>query len=202
MKKLKNKITELRQLEELLPRQSYSWFGGKMEPINLVIIGNRRFVYRHFKKHGWFPADKLGAYTLLKALTAGILNLSYHEGPIAGGYVKGQHFMMGWQKPTKSDTFQRRHHLRLWRTPYKYFGKRVWAGTVSYDRSAGLSDQLIPVHHIAPTLSWEENFLASSLGVKRLRYLKLSSPKTDKLFTGDRYNYDGRALVLDLSGRV
>src|SRR3990167_10515221 len=110
-----------------------------MEPINLIVIGNRRFLYRHFKKHGWFRADKLGAVSLSKAIFAGALNLSYHEGPISGSYIKDKHFNLGFEHPTNSDTFRRRHHLRLWKTPYKIRGRRVWAGTLSYDRSAGLS---------------------------------------------------------------
>lgn len=201
MKKPKSKINDIRELEDLLPKQSYSLKGLPMEPINLVVIGNRRFIYRHFKTHGWFPADKLGAVSLTKALMAGLLNLSYHEGPISGSYVKGRHFLLGFQRPTKTDTFRRRHHLRLWRTPYKLMGRRVWAGTMSYDRSAGLSKAHLPTHHIAPTLSWEKDFVARSFGITRPRYLKLSQPEAGQLNIGDKYVYDGRALVLDLAGR-
>ena len=196
----KTKIQKIEDLAGLLPKQSYSLSGLPMEPINLVVIGNRRFLYKHFKTHGWFRADKLGALSLTKALVTGALSLSYHEGPISGSYINKKRFAIGFEHPTKSDTFRRRHHLRLWRTPYKLMGRRVWAGTLSFDRSAGLSKTYLPTHHISPSLSWEEDFLAKSLGVSRPKHLKLSPAYKGKLNTGDDYEYDGRALVLDLSG--
>ena len=171
-----------------------------MEPVNLVIIGNRRFIQIYFKKHGWFTADKLGALSLVKALISVLFNKSYHEGPISGSYVKGRHFTMGFQHPTRSDTYRRRHHLRLWRTSYKIMGRRVWVGTLSYERSAGLSADYYPTHHISPTLSWEEDFLASTLGINRAQHLTLAKARKGQLNNGDSYDYDGKALVVNLSG--
>ena len=131
---------------------------------------------------------------------AAIFDRSYRQGPISDSYLAGHHFTLAFEKPTKADTFRRRHHLRLWRTPYKIMGRRVWAGTVSYDRAAGTHDGVLPTHHIAPTLSWEEGFLAGSLGIHRPRHLTLDEPYKGELNNGDTYDYDGKALVLDLSG--
>lgn len=172
-----------------------------MEPINLVIIGNKRYLMRHFKQHGWHRADKIGAVSLSKALLAAVFDHRYRKGPVADSYIAERHFEIAFEKPTKADTYRRRHHLRLWRTPYKILARRVWAGTVSFDRSAGInSSNLMPTHHISPTLSWEEDFLASSLGVKRPRHLTIDQPYEGRLNNGDTYKYDGKALVLDLSG--
>lgn len=200
MKKQKSKLAHLNELETLLPKYSQSPSGQAMEPINLIIIGNRRFINRHFQKHGWFRANKLGAISLSKALIAGIFNKSYPKGPMSSSYLRGQPFELGFQHPTKSDTYRRRHHLRLWWTPYKLMGRRIWAGTLSYDKSVGLSESHIPTHHIAPTLSWEAEFLAHSFGIKSPKYLKLSIGGKGELNIGDKYIYDGRALILDLSG--
>jgi hypothetical protein len=200
MPKKKIKISSFGDLERVLPKQSYSLLGLPMEPINIVVVGNRRYIYRHFKQHGWFAADKLGAISLIKALVASSFNLSYHEGIIGKSYVKGKPFLLGFQRPTRADTFRRRHHLRLWQTPYKINARRVWAGTLSYDRSVGVSKSLWPTHHISPTLSWEESFLAASIGIKRPRHLTLSRPSQGQLGNGDHYQYDGKALVIDLSG--
>lgn len=183
-----------------MPKHSYSGEGDPMEPVNLIIVGNKRFLTKHFKQYGWYRADKIGAVSLSKALLAAIFDRSYRQGPMADSYLAGHHFTLAFEKPTKADSFRRRHHLRLWRTPYKIMGRRVWAGTVSYDRAAGTHQGLLPTHHIAPTLSWEEGFLAGSLGVNRPRHLTLSQAYKGKLNNDDTYDYDGKALVLDLSG--
>lgn len=194
----KTKIHKIEDLTDRLPKQSYSLGGLPMEPINLIVIGNRRFIYKHFKQHGWFRAHNLGTLSLAKALITGALNLSYHEGPISRSYINNKRFIMGFERPTKADTFRRRHHLRLWRTPYKINGRQVWAGTLSFDRSAGLSKSGLPTHHISPSLSWEESFLAKSLGVTRPKHLTISQPYDGELNTGDDYKYDGKVLVIDL----
>ena len=183
-----------------MPKHSYSRDARPMEPVNLIVIGNKRFLTSHFKDHGWYRADKIGAVSLSKALVAAIFNRSYRAGPISDSYLAGHHFTLAFEKPTKADTFRRRHHLRLWRTPYKIMGRRVWAGTVSYDRAVGTYEGVLPTHHIAPTLSWEESFLATSLGIHRPRHLTLDESYNGELNNGDTYDYDGKALVLDLSG--
>lgn len=200
MLKHKTRVNSLKELADILPKHSYSGGGNPMEPVNLIIIGNKRFLIRHFKEHGWYRADKIGAVSLSKALVAAIFSRSYHQGPISDSYLAGRHFTLAFQKPTKADTFRRRHHLRLWRTPYKIMGRRIWAGTVSYDRAAGTHEGILPTHHIAPTLSWEESFLAGSLGINRPRHLSLDRPYKGKLNNGDTYDYDGKAVMLNLSG--
>lgn len=200
MLKRKTKVDSIKNLANLLPKHSYARSGKPMEPINLVVIGNRRFLTKHFKEHGWYRADKIGAVSLSKALVAAVFDSSYREGPISDSYLAGHHFTLAFEKPTKADTFRRRHHLRLWRTSYKIMGRRVWAGTVSYDRAAGTHEGILPTHHIAPTLRWEEGFLAGSLGIRRPRHLTLGRPYKGQLDNGDTYDYDGKALVLDLSG--
>ncbi len=169
-----------------------------MEPVNLVIIGDKRSLTRHFEQHGWYRADKVGAISLSKAIAAAVFNRSYRKGPMADSFIQGHHYAMAYERPTRSNTYRRRHHLRLWRTSLKNSGRRIWVGTVSYDRSAGAHQGVLPTHHISPTLSWDEEFLASSLGVKKPAYIKLDRPYEARLNQGDPYDYDGRALVLDL----
>lgn len=200
MLKQKTRVNGVKELADLLPKHSYARSGKPMEPINLVVVGSKRYLMRHFKKLGWYRADRIGAISLSKALAATLLDRSYRQGPVADSFIKGHRFELAFERPTKSDTFRRRHHARLWRTPYKIRGRRVWAGTVSYDRTSGTRRGVLPTHHIAPTLSWEEDFFAGSLGLKRLRHLTLDKPYKGQLNNGDTYEYDGKALVLDLSG--
>lgn len=190
--------SDLSQLKRLLPTSSYSLTGKAMEPINLIVVGSLSQIKKSFNASGWFFAEKLGPLSLIKAFGASIFNRSYKKGPFSPSYINGRKFMLGIERPTVSDTFRRRHHLRLWKTPYRLNGQPVWVGTASYDRSVGLSSHGVPTHHIAPSLQWEENFLAGSLGQKPI-YFKLADPVDSRLQIGDHYQFNGQALVLDLS---
>ena len=169
-----------------------------MEPINLIVIGHLPQIKAGFASHGWLMAERLGPLSLIKALAASVLDLPYSRGPFSPSYVNGRKFILGLQHPTASNTFRRRHHLRLWETPCRLHGQPVWVGTASYDRSIGLSSHGIPTHHIAPSLQWEEEFLAKSLR-KKPAYLKLGEPLDSSLQIGDHYKFDGMALVLDMT---
>ncbi len=195
-----HKVRKLEDLTGLLPKYTFSAKGKQMEPINLIILGNLKNIEDHFLDRGWYEAQKLRFRSALKGLWAGIFNKSYPEGPFASSFLGTKPFRIGFERPTHTNTFRRRHHLRLWKTPHKLKGKCVWAGTISYDKSIGReSGGFWPTHHVAPTLSWEQSFLARSLGIKSPKHLRLSHPEIKQSSNGDTYISDGWALVLDLS---
>jgi hypothetical protein len=75
-------------------------------------------------------------------------------------------------------------------------------GTLSYDRGIGhFKGSLLPTHHICSKLNSEENFLARSLRIPRPLYARLGHKEIGHINTGDPYIWDGKALVLDLSGK-
>ena len=170
-----------------------------MEPITLVIIGNKSSVRRLFEANGWFETDHLGPISLLKTISASLLNSSYHKGLMSYSYINHKRFQLGFERPTRSDTFRRRHHSRIWKTNLKFHGSSVWAGMASYDRSIGISTDGWPTHHISPSLADEDHFIARSLGIFEPTYIKLSKPEKGIINIGDPYTWDGKALLVDLS---
>ena len=112
-------------------------------------------------------------------------------------FINGKRYRLAFEKPTRADTFRRRHHLRLWRTNLRVNKKAVWFGTLSYDRGVGvMKHSLYPTHHIGSVLNSEEEFLAKALGINN--YLQISEPTKGMIGTGDNYVWDGKALVINL----
>ncbi|HVO86719.1 MAG TPA: LssY C-terminal domain-containing protein [Candidatus Binatia bacterium] len=196
------KSKKYKNLEELiakLPNHSFSINGKQMEPVCLVIEGNKRQIRRSFRAAGWYLADSIGFISTLKSAVSSLLNLSYRDGPMWPSYINGKKHQLGFERPTKTDTYRRRHHLRLWTTGFKVGKKRVWVGTISYDRGIGrFKGSLLPTHHIGPTLVLEEGYLARTFDIQAPKYLRLGQSETGVINTGDDYVWDGRALIINL----
>jgi len=110
---------------------------------------------------------------------------------------------MGFEMPTQSDTYRRRHHLRIWKTRYFLKRQRVWVGTLSYDSGVGfIKHSFIPAHHISPSLELESQYLTRTLHILKPVSARLSKPESGKINTGDSYIWNGRALILDFSNET
>lgn len=184
----------------LLPRRSYTSSGELMEPVTLVIIGSKKNILSQFGQAGWYMADSVNFSSSLKSAIATVFNSSYITGPMWPSYISNTRHRMGFERPTRSDTFRRRHHLRLWKTKIRINKQILWIGTISYDRSIGLREgSLMPTHHISSTLKSEENFLARTFRIVKPKYITLGKAESGVIKTGDNYVWDGKALVIDLS---
>lgn len=196
--KLKHK--NYQHLADFIPRHSYSLHSKQMEPVSLIIIGNRRQLLKQFKQADWYVADKITSWTTIKSALASLFNSSYRNGPMWPSYLYGKRNQLGFERPTKADTYRRRHHLRLWKTSIRFDKKRVWAGTISYDRGIGhFKNSLLPIHHISSQLDSEDNFLARTFHIAKPVYIEMGRPEKGHINTGDPYIWDGRAMVIDLS---
>jgi len=192
-KKLADIISEL-------PIRTYSFRGRSSEPVNLIILGSKRQIQENFIKNGWYPAVGLNLRSALHGIVAALVNLSFPTGPVGTLYINRKPQLLAFQKPTKSNTFRRRHHLRLWKVNFRIGTSQVWIGMLSYDRSAGhYKNSLMPTHHISPSLISEENYLADTFQIKNPVFIKLSEPENGSTSNGDHYYWDGRALLIDLS---
>lgn len=196
---MKNK-NQIENLAHQLPRYSYSLHGKQMEPITLIYIGSKGDIKNHLGKAGWALSDKISILSTLKCFWASLANRTYRTGPMWPSFIKGKQNSMGFEMPTQSDTYRRRHHLRIWKTRYHLGKEQVWVGTISYDRGIGfIRHSPIPAHHISPNMKNEEEYLARTLDLLKTVYIRLSKSEKGVINTGDPYIWDGKALVLDLS---
>jgi hypothetical protein len=194
---------KLKHILKNLPRYSFSVHKKQMEPVTLIILGDKPHITKNLEDAGWYKAAKIGFSTTIKSAFATIFNKSYRTGPMWPAYINGRKHRMGFEKPTESDTYRRRHHMRLWRTRFHWHGKTVWIGTISYDRSVGfMNHNPLPTHHISPGLKNEEDYLAHTLKSLKPIYLRLAAPEKGVINTGDAYVWDGKVLVLNLAGAV
>jgi hypothetical protein len=192
----------LEQVIPSLPKRSYSIRNEPMEPVTLIVTGSSRAIKKAFRDAGWYQAVPIGFVSSFRSALSTLLDRSYREGPMWPAFIEGKHHQVGFELPTRSDTYRHRHHLRLWRTKLLLGRKRLWVGTLSYDRSVGLMpDSLIPTHHISSNLTTEEKFLANTFGVHKPEFIKLNEPETGVINTGDDYKWNGRALVINLGSR-
>lgn len=196
------KYKKLAEIIDDLPRHSHSIHGKPMEPVTLILLGDRPSIIEAFHQAGWYLAVPITFLSSIKSGLATIFNASYRTGPMWPSYIGAKRHQMGFERPTAADTYRRRHHLRLWKTPDKVEGKRVWVGTLSYDRSVGrFRGSLFPTHHICSKLNSEENFLARTLRIAAPTYIKLAGSEIGHINTGDPYIWDGKALVIDCQPR-
>ena len=98
-----------------------------------------------------------------------------------------------------------RHHLRLWKAPFKVDGEELWVGAATHDvgfdrdaRNNGIT------HKIDPNIDDEREFVGRSLDetgrVAKLSYIMPSQPsKEAKTATGATFHSDGRVLVIQLA---
>jgi hypothetical protein len=184
----------------LLPRYSYSIHGKQMEPITLILLGHKNTLVDKMVSAGWYESERITPITTLRSGFAAIFNKGYRTGPMWPAIINGKRNRLGFEMPTQSDTYRRRHHMRLWETRFRISNQPVWVGTISYEHGAGLvKHSLLPTHHISPALKLEEEYLARTLDLLKPMYAKLAKPEEGLINTGDPYIWDGKVLVVDLS---
>jgi hypothetical protein len=109
----KKSYKNISELIENLPRHSCSVNGKPMEPITLIILGDKNSIKDNFNKAGWYLADSINILSSLRSAVVTLLNASYRNGPMWPSYINGKRHQMGFERPTRADTYRRRHHLRL-----------------------------------------------------------------------------------------
>jgi len=186
------------------PRLTHTHSGADGDPINLIFVGSKEHMRQSFQQAGWLLPDPITQRTSKEIAAASLAHRSYPTAPISNLYVYGRVQDMAFEKPTHD--VQKRGHIRLWNTGTTQGGQPVWLGQASYDRGIELSStNLLPTHHIAPTVDLERNLIGTDL-----KKTGLVKEEDDVAFThpifyarnggGDYYESDGEVLVITYSG--
>jgi hypothetical protein len=109
--------------------------------INLMFLGSRDQIQAAFKEAGWLTAAELSANSKLETARAIIENRGYSEAPMSVLFLEGKPPEMTFQK--QNDTFDKRHHIRIWMLSQKFNDQTVWVGSSTHDTGITLS----PVTH-------------------------------------------------------
>ncbi|MDQ6893108.1 MAG: LssY C-terminal domain-containing protein [Acidobacteriota bacterium] len=190
------------RLFEKLPTHSEDLTGKPMEPINVVIVGPEGSVGTVFRKAGWSEADPISASSMSREIRALLTDRPYPTQPGTPSFWNGWPNMLAFEHSTPANTIRERHHIHLWNTSLiDANGAGIWVGTVHFDRGLRRSAATpVPVHSIDPLVDRQRAYVRESLAgtgdVKSAEFFVVAPPSTGKNFAGDRFETDGKAVLL------
>ena len=172
---------------------------------NLLFIGTREAVEQAFRSAGWSPARKLDANSAIETAIAIIEARGYHEAPVSTILLEGRYPEMVFQKTT--NTFAKRHHVRIWRVDGTFGGNPLWIGAATHDTGiAFAADERAFYHTIDAEIDKERDKIVNDLvfdaRAERLGLVERAhAPRATRNATGDRVVTDGRIAVVRVSYR-
>jgi hypothetical protein len=198
----------LRAWIERQPRSTTNGQGTREgDPLNLVVVGNATTIIQCFGAR-WDLAETIDLGTCWKTAKSFLFDATYRYSPISPLYVEGRRQHLGLQRARAS--INERLHLRLWQTPLKFHGQRVWIGQISRDIGVRFTLRTwnLTTHKIDPDVDEARDYLLDDLlAERRLAWVGQAggvgaAPTTAprRNLTGDPYFTDGARAVLVLSG--
>jgi len=169
---------------------------------NIVFIGSEKQLLTAFDESGWYQAEKLGVGTGLKTFQATIRRTGYNSAPVSLLTLNGAPPDYVFQKGL--DTFDKRHHIRVWKLPATYDGQEVWIGAATHDiaifkarKGTKWGHRIDP--HVDRERDWIQTDLLYNEMAKGYAYVdRPNAPRKTSNGSGDEMLTDGEMLVLQL----
>ncbi|HUB82417.1 MAG TPA: LssY C-terminal domain-containing protein [Bryobacteraceae bacterium] len=199
--------TDRALLSQLLPREPFQTTAQNppkpSDLTNLLLVATPDDLRRDFAEAGWSAATSLNPFSKFETLRALAEDRGYDEAPVSILLVDGKPPDMVFEKTT--DTFARRHHLRVWRRPFTIEGLPVWAVAATHDTGIDFSEeQRTFIHRIDSHIDRERDKVVYDLlytgRVKACQFFNRPQvPREATNATGDRIETDARISVLWLN---
>jgi hypothetical protein len=171
------------------------------DPLNLVVVGSSDQILSAFKQAGWIEPSKLGSRSAVGTVRAMWDDSGYDQAPVSNLYLYSHIEDFAFEKML--NTFLKRHHLRLWKTPATTAdGRPIWLGASTHD--IGLDTHGVVVSHaIDFNLDAERAKVGADLiaggWVAAEQLVSRPNPLSEgKTATGDTWKTDGQLLVIEL----
>jgi hypothetical protein len=167
---------------------------------NIMFLGSRQDLENAFQAAGWSTAEQLNAKSKLETFRAMTEQRGYKEAPVSVLFLDGWPPDLVFQK--QNDTFNSRHHLRIWRRPEQFHGKDVWVGSATHDTGIDFSEENRTfVHTVDGEIDRERAKVVNDLVftglVKGLSLVDRPAVRTSFVnATGDKIETDGRMVVV------
>ncbi len=195
-----------RSVDEMVnaqPFRTYAQSPPKPSDItNLMFIGSQAEIEAAFAAAGWSNASALNSQSGMETFRALAENRGYKEAPVSILMLDGRKPDLTFQK--SANTFEKRHHLRIWRRPGTYDGKPIWVASSTHDIGIVFSpENRTFIHKIDSDIDHERakvvNDLIFSGHVRAMALVdRLGIPKGATNATGDTLVTDGKMAVLML----
>lgn len=183
------------------PHRDASKDGKAGDPLNLVIIGNQGQIEKAFVAAGWDIPQRETSSSLIATVRAAVSEQGYGKAPISDLYLYGQRENLAFEKML--NTFTKRHHLRLWRSPAKTAdGREIWLGAATHDNGIDIHPGVVS-HAIDPDLDLERAKVGADLilsgQVAGEELVSRPNPLSSGLTaTGATWKTDGQILAIEL----
>jgi len=204
-----DRISQLDQSQELqnivaqVPYWTYTTRQhNAMDPTNLMFIGSEQSLNRAFESAGWTGARSYSPAADLKIVRAMAEDHADRDAPMRTLLLDDRQPDMYRQKAL--NTFEKRHHIRLWKRPEQWDGATVWAASATWDIATTFSFRYGFTHRVQEDADLERDKVVGDLAftgcvdkvvyVYRPEHPGISEPKRKRaLWT------DGRVAVVALN---
>jgi hypothetical protein len=183
------------------PKRAASKDNRPGDPINLVFVGTQQDIERAFQQAGWSEPKKKNDTSIWKTAQAVINDDGYDAAPVSDLYVFGRKEDLAFEKTF--NTFNKRHHLRLWHTTATApDGRPIWVAAATHDVGIDVHPGVIS-HATDPDLDDERAQVSSDLfaagGVEAAELIRPPNPISSGVTaTGGKWHTDGRLFVIDV----
>jgi hypothetical protein len=194
--------TALAALVRAMPLRALSTDRIPSDLTNLVLIGTEQQVASAFEAAGWSTAAKLSRLSKFETAMAVIEQRGFKEAPVSVLLIDGRPPDLVYQK--QNDTFEARHHVRIWRRPGSFNGQPVWVCAATHDIAISYSEKEGTfIHRIDPNIDDERAKVVDDLIFERkvagLALVVRDTVPVDAInATGDPEHTDGRMAVMIL----
>lgn len=174
------------------------------DPLNLVFVGNNQDIFSAYIRRGWHATEIISSRALWRTVKSFLGGGRYRYSPVSPLYVYGRRQDLAAQKTRGS--IHQRNHLRMWLTPLRFRGKKVWVGQISRDIGVKftLKTPILTTHVIDPNVDEARRYLledlAYSQALARIVYVEgvgEASREAQRFnLVGDPYFTDGLRAVM------
>jgi hypothetical protein len=170
---------------------------------NLVFLGTEEQLRLSFAKAGWSEAAALSSESKFQTVRAVAETRAYTDAPVSRLLLDDQPPAFAFEKTL--NTFDKRHHLRVWRVAEDWEGQTVWTAAATQDIGLGFSQKKTLMrrveHHIDQERAKVTNDLAFARCIDGAELVdRPRAPTGFRNATGDPLVTDGSIAVLRLSG--
>lgn len=183
------------------PKRATSKDNRPGDPLNLVVVGTAQEIQQAFQQAGWMVPKRKNQQSILKTAEAVINDEGYGAAPVSDLYLLGRREDLAFEKVL--DTFNKRHHLRLWQTTATApDGRPIWLGAATHDTGIDVHPGVVS-HATDPNLDDEREQVGDDLflgGAVQAAGLVVPPNALSKgmTATGGAWHTDGRLFVIEL----
>lgn len=177
--------------------------GGRLsDQTNLLFVAKEQELDAAFLKAGWSRAAQGGVRNDLRTFLAMFERHGYDAAPVSTLTLNGKPPDRVFEKQT--NTFSKRHHVRIWLRPDSLEGKPVWVGAATHDIGIVFSTETRHfTHRVESNVDLERERILNELrfAARVKEFAHIARPSAQSKFenaTGDHLVTDGRMAAMTL----